>query len=59
MDIEEEDLLQDEAAWRELDAGLDAPCGEPPLEEEGVPEEDIELFPDDGFGEGTDDGERD
>lgn len=60
MDIDEEELLQDEAAWLELDEGLDAPCGEPPDEEEGVPEDDIELFPDEGFAaEGPDDAEED
>ncbi len=59
MDTDEEDLLQDEAAWQELEAALDAPCGEPPDEEEGVPEDAIELFPVDGFAEGPDDAEED
>lgn len=59
MDIEEEDLMQDETAWQELESALDAPCGEPPVEEEGVPEDDSELFPDEGFGEGPDDDESD
>lgn len=59
MDIEEEEFLQDEAAWLELEDGLDAPCGEPPDEEEGVSEDDIELFPGAGFAEGPDDAEED